>query len=51
LRRWWYPLYLLLCVGLSLLSFYCFETPVREWLLKRFQTRRLKTMALASIAH
>jgi peptidoglycan/LPS O-acetylase OafA/YrhL len=45
----WYAVYLGLCVGLSLLSFYCFETPVREWMLRRFHTRPLETMAVASI--
>jgi peptidoglycan/LPS O-acetylase OafA/YrhL len=46
----WYPVYLGLCVGLSLLSFYYFETPVRQWLLQRFHTRSLETMEVASIA-
>jgi peptidoglycan/LPS O-acetylase OafA/YrhL len=46
----WYPVYLLLCLGLSLLSFYYFETPVREWMLKRFHARPLETVALTSIA-
>jgi peptidoglycan/LPS O-acetylase OafA/YrhL len=32
-----YPVYLALCVGLSLLSFYYFETPIRLWLLERVQ--------------
>ncbi|HWW97715.1 MAG TPA: acyltransferase [Edaphobacter sp.] len=45
-----YPVYLGLCVGLSLLSFYYFETPVRQWLLQRFHTRSLETMEVASIA-
>jgi peptidoglycan/LPS O-acetylase OafA/YrhL len=45
-----YVLYLAVCVGLSLLSFYCFETPVRQWLLQRFHTRSLETMEVASIA-
>jgi peptidoglycan/LPS O-acetylase OafA/YrhL len=31
-----YPVYLALCVGLSLLSFHYFETPARLWLLERF---------------
>ena len=38
--RWvshaFYPVYLALCVGLSLLSFHYFETPVRLWLVERF---------------
>ena len=46
----WFPVYLSVYVRLSLLSFYCFETPVREWMLKRFHTRPLETMAVASIA-
>jgi peptidoglycan/LPS O-acetylase OafA/YrhL len=41
--RWvtlaFYPVYLALCVGLSLLSFRYFETPARLWLLERFQAR------------
>ena len=34
-----YPLYLALCVGLSLLSFRFFETPVRLWLMDWFRAR------------
>jgi peptidoglycan/LPS O-acetylase OafA/YrhL len=45
-----YPVYLAVCVGLSLLSFYYFETPVRLWLLERFHSRSLETMEAASIA-
>ena len=33
-----YPVYLALCVGLSLLSFHYFETPIRLWLLERFHS-------------
>jgi peptidoglycan/LPS O-acetylase OafA/YrhL len=44
--RWvthaFYPVYLALCVGLSLLSFRFFETPARLWLLERFQTRLVR---------
>jgi peptidoglycan/LPS O-acetylase OafA/YrhL len=44
--RWvthaFYPVYLALCVGLSLLSFRYFETPARLWLLERFQTRLVR---------
>lgn len=44
--RWvthaFYPVYLALCVGLSLLSFRYFETPARLWLLERFHTRLLR---------
>lgn len=31
----YYPVYLALCVGMSLLSFHHFETPTRLWLLER----------------
>jgi peptidoglycan/LPS O-acetylase OafA/YrhL len=38
--RWvthaFYPAYLALCIGLSVLSFHYFETPVRLWFLERF---------------
>jgi peptidoglycan/LPS O-acetylase OafA/YrhL len=40
-----YPVYLALCVGLSLLSFRYFETPVRLWLLERFHTRWRQNIA------
>jgi peptidoglycan/LPS O-acetylase OafA/YrhL len=44
--RWvnhaFYPVYLALCVGLSLLSFRYFETPARLWLLERFQSRLVR---------
>jgi peptidoglycan/LPS O-acetylase OafA/YrhL len=47
--RWvthaFYPLYLALCVGLSLLSFRYFESPVRLWLLERFRTRLARNTA------
>ncbi len=47
--RWvthgFYPVYLALCVGLSLLSFRYFETPARLWLLERFQTRLVRYTA------
>ena len=53
--RWvthaFYPIYVSLCVGLSLLSFRYFETPVRLWLLERFHMRgaaRELTVAMAS---
>jgi peptidoglycan/LPS O-acetylase OafA/YrhL len=35
-----YPLYFACCVGFSLLSFPFFETPVRSWLMKRFESHR-----------
>jgi peptidoglycan/LPS O-acetylase OafA/YrhL len=44
--RWvthaFYPVYLALCVGLSLLCFRYFETPARLWLLERFRTRLVR---------
>ncbi|MGB8536804.1 MAG: acyltransferase [Acidobacteriaceae bacterium] len=47
--RWvaqaFYPVYLALCVGLSLLSFRYFETPARLWLLGRFHKRLLRNTA------
>jgi peptidoglycan/LPS O-acetylase OafA/YrhL len=47
--RWvtlaFYPVYLALCVGVSLLSFRYFETPVRFWLLKQFQARLVRNTA------
>jgi peptidoglycan/LPS O-acetylase OafA/YrhL len=45
-----YSIYLAMCVGLSLLSFYYFETPVRLWLLERFHSRSMETTEEASIA-
>jgi hypothetical protein len=47
--RWvarpFYPIYLALCVGLSLISFRYFETPVRLWLLELFHRRLLRNIA------
>jgi peptidoglycan/LPS O-acetylase OafA/YrhL len=47
--RWvthaFYPVYLALCVGLSLLTFRYFETPARLWLLERFHTRLVRNTA------
>jgi peptidoglycan/LPS O-acetylase OafA/YrhL len=34
-----YPLYIALCMALSLLSFRFFETPVRMWLMDKFRAR------------
>lgn len=45
-----YPLYLALCIGLSVISFYWIENPSRKWLLKQFQTRPKETMEAASDA-
>ena len=51
--RWvtqaFYPVYLALCVGLSLLSFRYFETPARLWLLERIHTRLVRTVGARSI--
>jgi peptidoglycan/LPS O-acetylase OafA/YrhL len=52
--RWvthaFYPVYLALCVGFSLLSFRYFETPARFWLLERFRTRLVRNTAGASLS-
>ena len=45
-----YPVYLALTIGLSLLSFYAFETPVRLRLLRWFHLRSLERLEEASIA-
>jgi peptidoglycan/LPS O-acetylase OafA/YrhL len=45
-----YPVYLAICIGLSVLSFYFVETPTRKWILARFQTRPKETMEAASDA-
>ncbi len=46
--RWvshaFYPVYLAVCVGLSLLSFHYFETPARLWLLERFHARSVPSI-------
>jgi len=34
-----FPVFLVVCIGLSLLSFYYFETPVRHWLVEWFHAR------------
>jgi peptidoglycan/LPS O-acetylase OafA/YrhL len=39
---WMYPLFFALCVGFSLLSFPYVETPIRLWLIARFDARRLR---------
>jgi peptidoglycan/LPS O-acetylase OafA/YrhL len=44
-----YPVYLALCVGLSLLSFHYFETPARLWLLERFHARLPRSRPRPSI--
>jgi peptidoglycan/LPS O-acetylase OafA/YrhL len=45
-----YPLYLATCIGISVLSFYFFETPTRKWILKKFHSRTKETMEAASDA-
>lgn len=45
-----YPVYLITCIGLSVVSFYWIETPTRKWILKAFQTRPKETMEAASDA-
>jgi peptidoglycan/LPS O-acetylase OafA/YrhL len=45
-----YPIYLMVCIGLSILSFYYLETPARQWLLNRFHSRSIETLELASSA-
>jgi peptidoglycan/LPS O-acetylase OafA/YrhL len=47
--RAFYPVYLALCVGLSLLSFHHFETPARLWLLERFHKHSLRNAAYTTI--
>jgi peptidoglycan/LPS O-acetylase OafA/YrhL len=46
----WYPIYLAICLGLSVLSFYFFESPTRKWLLRRMAVRPRETMETASDA-
>lgn len=45
-----YPVYLAVCIGLSVMSFYVVETPTRKWILRQFQTRPKETMEAASDA-
>jgi len=45
-----YPVYLVLCIALSVLSFYYFEAPMRKWILKRGQGHVKETMEMASDA-
>jgi len=45
-----YPVYLAICIGLSVLSFYFLETPTRKWILRRLQARPRETMETASDA-
>ena len=45
-----YPVYVGGCIALSVLSLYFIETPIRKWILKRFQTRPKETLEAASDA-
>jgi peptidoglycan/LPS O-acetylase OafA/YrhL len=45
-----YPVYLSLCIGLSIVSFYFLEIPARKWILRRFDTRSRETIETASDA-
>jgi peptidoglycan/LPS O-acetylase OafA/YrhL len=45
-----YPLYLGSCIGLSILSFYFFEKPARQWILRKLHTRTKETLEAASDA-
>jgi peptidoglycan/LPS O-acetylase OafA/YrhL len=45
-----YPVYWATCIGLSVLSFYFVETPLRKRILKRLQIRPKETMEAASDA-
>jgi peptidoglycan/LPS O-acetylase OafA/YrhL len=47
---WNYPLYLATAIGLSVMSFYFFETPCRKWILRRLHTQTKETMEAASAA-
>lgn len=45
-----YPIYLAVCVGLSVVGFYFFEIPAREAILKWAHTRTKETKMVSSIA-
>ncbi|MFC5865130.1 acyltransferase family protein [Acidicapsa dinghuensis] len=47
---WEQVIYVCVCIGLSLLSFYFFETPSRKWLLRWLNTRPKESMEKASLA-
>jgi peptidoglycan/LPS O-acetylase OafA/YrhL len=47
-RPAFYPVYLLLCIALSVLSLYYLETPSRKWLLNRFHNRSAAASKMAS---
>ncbi len=44
------PVFLLLSIGISVLSFYFFETPLRKWILKKGKGHVKETMEMASDA-
>jgi peptidoglycan/LPS O-acetylase OafA/YrhL len=46
--EWFYTLYLAVCLGLSVLSFYYFETPVRLRLLRWLHSRTVETMEVVT---
>ena len=45
-----YLLYLAVCIGMSILSFYFFETPSRKWALRQLGARTRESMEVASDA-
>ena len=45
-----YLLYLAICIGLSVLSIYCLETPARHWILRKARARSLETEVTSSLA-
>ena len=47
---WLSPLYLLIVIGLSVLSFYRFETPARKWILRRAHSHSKETLMASSAA-
>jgi peptidoglycan/LPS O-acetylase OafA/YrhL len=45
-----FPVYLAVSIGLSVASFYWFETPARRWILKGKRVHLKETMEIASDA-
>ncbi len=45
-----FPLYLAIAIGVSVLSFYFYETPMRKWILKQRRIHNKETMETASSA-
>jgi peptidoglycan/LPS O-acetylase OafA/YrhL len=45
----WYAVYLALCIGLGLLSFHYFETPIRLALVEWFNSRYAKAASRTTI--